>query len=79
MPNFDTLGPNKIMYDGTLYILRKDIGFTPPLWTDLVKNFTRRLRHASSFFLECTDFVPYESSILGQLLNPICPTKINIS
>ena len=30
---------------------------TPPLlWTDLVKMLTRKLRHASSFSLECTDF-----------------------
>ena len=29
---------------------------TPPLWTDLVKISSRKLRHASSFSLECTDF-----------------------
>ena len=29
---------------------------TPPLWTDLVKMFSRKLRHASSFSLERTDF-----------------------
>ena len=29
---------------------------TPHLWTDLVKNFTRKQRHALSFSLECTDF-----------------------
>ena len=29
---------------------------TPPLWTDLVKVSSRKLRHASSFSLECTDF-----------------------
>ena len=30
--------------------------YTPPLWTDLVKMLTIKLRHASSFSLECTDF-----------------------
>ena len=29
---------------------------TPPLWPDLVKIWTRKRRHASSFSLECTDF-----------------------
>jgi hypothetical protein len=29
---------------------------TPPLWPDLVKILTRKLRHASSFSLERTDF-----------------------
>jgi hypothetical protein len=29
---------------------------TPPLWADLVRMLTRKLRHASSFSLECTDF-----------------------
>ena len=29
---------------------------TPPLWTDLVKMSSRKLRHASSFSFECTDF-----------------------
>ena len=29
---------------------------TPPLWTDLVKMFSRELRHASSFSFERTDF-----------------------
>ena len=29
---------------------------TSPLWTDLVKILARKLRHASSFSLECTDF-----------------------
>ena len=28
---------------------------TPPLWTDLVKILTKKLRHASSFSLECTN------------------------
>ena len=32
----------------------KDI--TPPLWTDLVKISSRKLRHTSSLSLECTDF-----------------------
>ena len=30
--------------------------FTPPLWTDLVKMFSRKLRHASFFSFERTDF-----------------------
>ena len=29
---------------------------TPPLWRDLVKILTRKLRHSSSLSLECTDF-----------------------
>ena len=29
---------------------------TPPLWTDLVKMFSRKLRHASFFSFEPTDF-----------------------
>ena len=29
---------------------------TPPLWTDLVKMFSRKLRHVSFFSFECTDF-----------------------
>ena len=29
---------------------------TPPLWTDLVKMSSRKLRHASSFSFERTDF-----------------------
>ena len=29
---------------------------TPHLWRDLVKILTRKLRHTSSFSLECTDF-----------------------
>ena len=32
------------------------IDITPPLWTDLVKNYSRKPRHTSSFSLECTDF-----------------------
>ena len=28
---------------------------TPPLWTDLVKMFSRKLRHASFFSFETTD------------------------
>ena len=42
---------------------QKDIGaefnhlhITPPLWTDLVKMTSRKLRHASSFSFERTDF-----------------------
>ena len=36
----------------------QDIRFihTPPLWTDLVKMSPRKLRHASSFSFERTDF-----------------------
>ena len=30
--------------------------YTPPLWTDLVKMSSRKLRHASSFSFERTDF-----------------------
>jgi hypothetical protein len=30
--------------------------YTTPLKRDLVKKFMRRLRHASSLSLECTDF-----------------------
>ena len=29
---------------------------TPPLWTDLVKMFSRKMRHASFFSFEHTDF-----------------------
>ena len=35
--------------------LQFETEFTPPLWTHLVKILTRKPRHASSFFLECTD------------------------
>ena len=33
--------------------------YTPPLWTDLVKMLTRKLRHASSFFLEYTALIAH--------------------
>ena len=35
---------------------KKTLQNTPPLWTDLVKVFSRIPRHASSFSLECTNF-----------------------
>ena len=35
---------------------RPELFYTPPLWTDLVKMFFRKLRHVSFFSFERTDF-----------------------
>ena len=37
-------------------IFKIKLSLTPPLWTDLVKISSRKLRHTSSLSLECTDF-----------------------
>jgi hypothetical protein len=46
----------KNLWTKKININSKGTLYTPPLWTDLVKMLTRKLRHASSFSLECTDF-----------------------
>ena len=55
---------NKSMRKGLKSFCKKTLQNTPPLWTDLVKVSSRKPRHASSFFLESTDFryVTYEKS-----------------